>query len=240
MILFILFTLLSIASPIVGAALLLNLGSKYCANEKPPISIRILMVIFTLLSFGLPGWIMAAGGYLWFSTSCWLFLGGLVFYAFALFGNAGNHVESFISTALIMVLVVQLGPAVGRARQLAQRTQFSNSVKRFHDRANQIKSLDESRPCCFMTKMVTVESQKVGIMYREKPVSAEDSGWRFLAGREFAEYLDDPVNLAVDDLKSFASRNPEIIPVLDARVGSVFERRGLSNALTEVYVNREK
>jgi hypothetical protein len=98
------------------------------------------------------------------------------------------------------------------------------SEKQFHLRADQIKPLVHERGGCFATDTITVEGNKVGYMYREDPSFDVDSGWRFFAGGESQEYLDDPENLAMYDVNTIANYDPEIIPLLDAPVGSAFER----------------
>jgi len=61
-------------------------------------------------------------------------------------------------------------------------------------------------------------------MYGEGPDDDVDRGWRFFAGTESQEYLDDPNNLAIYDVNTIANYDPEIIPFLDAPIGSAFER----------------
>ena len=48
---------------------------------------------------------------------------------------------------------------------------------------------------CLVSDMVTKEGYKVGYMYRENPDPGRpDSGWRFLAGNESDEYINNPDN----------------------------------------------
>lgn len=53
--------------------------------------------------------------------------------------------------------------------------------RRFHLRADQIKSLAEGHGGCFATDMITVHGKKVGFMYRQeresRPIVVGDS-WR--------------------------------------------------------------
>jgi len=73
--------------------------------------------------------------------------------------------------------------------------------------------------------MITVEGRKVGFMYREEGDNDLDSGWRFLCGLESQDYMDDADNHAVYDVNTIANCDPEVIPFLDAPVGSAFERQ---------------
>jgi hypothetical protein len=80
------------------------------------------------------------------------------------------------------------------------------------------------RGFCFATDMVMVEGCRIGFMYREKPESPADSGWRFTAGIESREYIRSPHNLGMYDLELLVRTEPSIVPLLEAPVGSAFRR----------------
>lgn len=61
-------------------------------------------------------------------------------------------------------------------------------------------------------------------MYREEPDNEIDSGWRFMAGNESEEYMNDPDNSAIYDVNTIANYDPDIVPFLAAPLGSAFER----------------
>jgi len=61
-------------------------------------------------------------------------------------------------------------------------------------------------------------------MYREEPDNDFDSGWRFTAGDESDEYMDDPGNSGIYALNTIANYDPEIIPFLNAPYSSAFAR----------------
>ena len=70
----------------------------------------------------------------------------------------------------------------------------------YHVKAEDVKSLLpdwKGADGCIATNRITVEGRKVGYCYREEPDGGWDSGWRFTAGDESDEYMDDPNN-AVD------------------------------------------
>lgn len=71
---------------------------------------------------------------------------------------------------------------------------------------------------------ITVEGKSVGYMYRVEPANTIDSGWVFLSGEETDDYLSDPSNAALYDINTIANYDPEIIPLLDAPIGSAFVR----------------
>jgi hypothetical protein len=87
---------------------------------------------------------------------------------------------------------------------------------------------------CLVSKMILVAGHPVGLMYREEPRYDLDSGWCFLAGRESQEDRDDPARYAVYCLDRIADDDPEIIPLLDAPVGSVFKRDVASGRFVEL------
>jgi hypothetical protein len=71
-------------------------------------------------------------------------------------------------------------------------------------------------------------------MYRESPDNESDSGWRFMAGDESDEYMDDADNHAVYSLNTIANYDADIIPLLQASVGTAFAREGKGDALEPV------
>ena len=79
---------------------------------------------------------------------------------------------------------------------------MATSQKKFALRADQIGPLAEGHGRCFATDMITVEGRRVGYMYREEPDDDGDSGWRFMAGRESPEYMDEADNHAIYDVNT--------------------------------------
>ena len=106
--------------------------------------------------------------------------------------------------------------------------------KKFRLRADQIKPLAPAHGACYATDAITVEGHAVGYMYREQPDNDSDSGWRFLAGTESQEYMDNANNISIYDVNTIANYDPTIIPLLTAPVGSAFERDPQSSEFTKV------
>ena len=98
------------------------------------------------------------------------------------------------------------------------------SDKVFKISGDQIKPLVPSMGACFATDRITVDGMKVGYMYREKPDTILDSGWRFFAGDESQEYVDDANNMAIYDVNTICNYDAAIIPFLNKPVGSSFDR----------------
>jgi hypothetical protein len=106
--------------------------------------------------------------------------------------------------------------------------------KRFRLRADQIRPIATGRGACIASDMITVEGRTVGFMYREAPTHDTDSGWRFMAGEESQDYVDDPDNLAMYDVNTIANYDPDVIPLLDAPIGSAYERADGTGRFVEV------
>ena len=77
---------------------------------------------------------------------------------------------------------------------------------------------------CIATNRITVEGCKVGYCYREKPDGDWDSGWRFTAGDEREEYMDDPNNAGIYKLNTICNDDPDIIALLHTPAPCAFER----------------
>lgn len=87
---------------------------------------------------------------------------------------------------------------------------------------------------CSVSKMVRVAGHPVGFLFRETPRDDRDSGWYLMAGPESAEYMADPANHAVYDLNSICEDHPEILPLLEAPLGSAFRRDRASGRFVEI------
>jgi hypothetical protein len=89
-----------------------------------------------------------------------------------------------------------------------------------------IREIAPGRGACLASDRITVGGERVGFMCREAPRDEVDSGWCFLSGTESQEYLDDPRHLAVYDVNTIVNYDKDVVPLLDAPVGSAFERSG--------------
>lgn len=104
----------------------------------------------------------------------------------------------------------------------------------FRLRADQIKPIAKGYGGCIATDMITCCGRKVAFMYREATERDLDSGWRFMSGFESDDYMLDPNNHAVYDVNTIANYDPDIIPFLDAPIGSAFERENGTGPFAEV------
>ena len=103
----------------------------------------------------------------------------------------------------------------------------SGRNRNYHVKAEDVKHLLpdwEGADGCIATNRITVEGYKVGYCYREKPDGDWDSGWRFTAGDESEEYMDDPNNAGIYKLNTICNDDPDIIPLLNTPAPCAFER----------------
>ncbi len=78
---------------------------------------------------------------------------------------------------------------------------------------------------CYATDRITVDGCRVGFMYRELPEhDTLDSGWRFLAGDEDEDYMNDINNMDIFKLNTICNYDPDIIEYLESPVGSAYYR----------------
>ncbi len=96
--------------------------------------------------------------------------------------------------------------------------------KRYHIRGDQIREVALGYGGCLATDRITVDGARVGYMYRDAPAEPVDGGWRFFAGDEDADYMANNANHDVYDVNTIANYDPDVIPFLDAPVGSRFGR----------------
>ena len=103
----------------------------------------------------------------------------------------------------------------------------AGSNRDYHVKAEDVKELLpdwEWADGCIATNRIAVEGCKVGYCYREKPDGNWDSGWRFTAGDESEEYMDDPNNAGLYKLNTICNDDPDIIPLLNTPAPCAFER----------------
>ena len=98
----------------------------------------------------------------------------------------------------------------------------------FLKKPEEIQQLTDIKGGCLASNKITVDDEKVGYAYREKPDEnfSNDSGWRFLAGDENEEYLANPDNFHVFELNTICNYDEAITPILESKIGSAFIRKG--------------
>lgn len=77
---------------------------------------------------------------------------------------------------------------------------------------------------CFVTNNILYEGRQVGYLYREQPDHEDDSGWRFTAGDETDEYMDDSNNASYVSLGAVLRQDDSILSLLDREAGVAFVR----------------
>jgi len=77
---------------------------------------------------------------------------------------------------------------------------------------------------CFVTNNILYEGRSVGYLYREDPDYDDDSGWRFTAGDETDEYMEDADNSSYVLLGAVLREDDSIITLLERESGVAFAK----------------
>ena len=96
--------------------------------------------------------------------------------------------------------------------------------KKFRLSPTQIAPIALGLGGCLATDRILVDGLPVGYMYREHPANPQDSGWRFFAGDEDNAYMGNNANHGVYDVNTIVNYCPDILPFMEAKAGSAFER----------------
>lgn len=103
-----------------------------------------------------------------------------------------------------------------------------------HDDSSGDNIVSRYSPRCFVTARVLHDGAPIGYLYREAPEREDDSGWRIFAGDETDEYFADEDTTFYVSLGAVLNRDDAILPLLEAEVGSIFERVAGSNTFVAV------
>jgi hypothetical protein len=96
--------------------------------------------------------------------------------------------------------------------------------KNFFLKPDQLRPLTDAPGGAYASDRIVVDGAKVGYMYREAPDHDSDSGWRFLAGDENDEYMNNADSFGIYHINLIANIDAEIVQYLDAPEGSAFIR----------------
>lgn len=103
-------------------------------------------------------------------------------------------------------------------------------MKSYLPRKEDVRELVKGAGDCVASDAITLPGRKVGYMVREASEAAQtatargDSGWRFFAGDESDAYMANAMNFNIFPVNAIANLDPDIIPLLNAPVGSAFRR----------------
>lgn len=85
--------------------------------------------------------------------------------------------------------------------------------------------LDWDAPAgCLATDRILADGAPVGYCYREVPCGDWDSGWRFTAGDESDDYMQNPRNSDIYTLNCLANYDNDILAILDTPAPCAFAR----------------
>lgn len=98
------------------------------------------------------------------------------------------------------------------------------ATKIFHIKSEDITLKSEHGGGGIATDKIVVDGLPVMYCYREVPALELDTGWRFFAGDESPDYLNNIFNSGVYSINTIANYDPTINSILAAPVGSEFEK----------------
>ncbi len=99
---------------------------------------------------------------------------------------------------------------------------------------------------CVVSDRITKDGFKVGYMYREEPDAQNpDSGWRFMAGNEDDEYMNNPNNHHIFAINTICNYDKDIIPYLHSQIGCYYIRVDSNNfeednGTKPIYIKKQK
>ena len=96
-------------------------------------------------------------------------------------------------------------------------------MKKYLIPQEKLKPLATGYGYCIAPDTILISGLPVQSMYRVMPSRRQDSGWRFFAGNETAEYLANPRNSGIYDVNVLANYAPEVISKLDSPPYSAYE-----------------
>ena len=76
---------------------------------------------------------------------------------------------------------------------------------------------------------ILCDGYRICVMLREEPIGPDDSGWRFFAGDEDQDYLENHRNFGSLDLNLICNYSPDTVDFLDMPVGSLIVRNDDGN-----------
>lgn len=88
----------------------------------------------------------------------------------------------------------------------------------------EIKNLVKIAGYSMVTNHILTDGMPILFMYRENSLDEEDTGWRFLSGKEDQDYLDIPENSKFIGVNTVANLDKSIITHLNKPIGTELER----------------
>lgn len=137
-------------------------------------------------------------------------------------GSYGGHTK--LGAAIDVLKTLPASFEELKKKLVFQSWDGDNDEKLYAVPEEEVQKLTDDQGVAFATDLVMCQDMGVGYMYREIPDFEEDSGWRFLSGEEDQDYMNVSSNSGIFDVNTVANYDPEIIPFLNAPVGSAFAR----------------
>ena len=83
---------------------------------------------------------------------------------------------------------------------------------------------EKTKGYALASKNLVENKKRVWFMYREKPDTVGDSGWRFLCDTDTKRDVENSHNIGVYDIETIKKIDPDIAILVEGPIGSVYER----------------
>lgn len=113
--------ILTIVTPLVGGFSAIYLIDTYLEVERQRLTVRWLSITAELIFLAMPNLILVLFGFLSVTTAMWIVIGGYVLFAVAIWVHNGNDFESFVLTAIMMIIIPHTAISVSKAYEMYQR-----------------------------------------------------------------------------------------------------------------------
>ncbi len=77
---------------------------------------------------------------------------------------------------------------------------------------------------CICVKRLVEQKRKVRLCTERRRIRRMTAVGVFFSGDETEEYVNDPENIGIYDIQTITEIDPDVLPLLESPVGSMFER----------------
>ncbi|MDD6793995.1 MAG: DUF2185 domain-containing protein [Clostridiaceae bacterium] len=102
---------------------------------------------------------------------------------------------------------------------------YKGAESPFFKNMDKIEKLIDSDLQCIVSNRISIDGCEIGYMYKEETSGEHpDSGWRFFAGDEDDEYLNNSDNMHLFPLNTICNYDKGIIPLLDSPINTAYSK----------------
>ncbi len=113
--------ILTIVTPLAGGFGAIYSIDTYLEVERQRRTVKWLSITAELMFLAAPSLILVLFGFLSVTTAMWIVIGGYVLFAIAIWVHNGNDFESFVMTAIMMIIIPHTAISVSKAYETYER-----------------------------------------------------------------------------------------------------------------------